>query len=96
MHCSILSAVAGTPMIGLVNAPKIRNFLSNIEQGKRMVELKDSNAEHLLALIQDTLNWREEIVQALAAAIAPWKAQARDSAKLTSGFDPSMSDNLAL
>lgn len=82
MHSLILSASAGTALIGLVYSPKTRNFMENIGQRDRTIELRDLSSDYLFSLIEQTSQHREEITEAMTSILAPMKKRARASAKL--------------
>ena len=82
MHSLILSCVAGTPVVGIVYAPKTRNFMCNIGQENRTLELVDLDADRLFTLIREANEQSNEIQKQVAHALAPMKKKARESATL--------------
>lgn len=61
MHAAILATMAGTPTITVNTQPKLRGYMSLIDQGARSCEIKDFTLDKAKKVIKDTLSENKKI-----------------------------------
>lgn len=70
LHSIILAAAMGTPCIGLVYAPKVRQHMKLLGFSDFMIELKGFRPQHLIgkvgSMLKEEAKWREVLEERLA------------------------------
>lgn len=82
LHSLIIACRAACPVVGLVYAPKVRSFLSQLGTPDRSIELAEITEEGLYESLLDAWNNREQIKQTQQAVHKELEERAAFSARL--------------
>jgi polysaccharide pyruvyl transferase WcaK-like protein len=85
-HSLILATSVVTPVVGLIGTPKNRGYMRSIRQDDRMVEFDMLTSEHLVNLVVDTWEHRQDIRRELGPIIEAEKAKAFNATSLLEPF----------
>lgn len=82
LHSLIIAARAGTPVVGMVYAPKVRSFLHQLQSPELAVELADIDEERFYQLLCNAWNDSSTIERKQQQVVADLNGLARQSAVL--------------
>lgn len=82
LHSLIIAAQAGTPIVGLIYAPKVKSFLNQLETPERGLPLAELTEEVLKNEISNAWAKRSEIKSTQQRVVADLRARAKQAGRL--------------
>ena len=80
LHSIVMAVAMNTPIIGIVYADKVRDFMKTLRQEDRVIEFKDLNVENLVSKAEELWLQREEVKRELKPVVGELQQKARQSA----------------
>ena len=86
LHALIMSAAAGTPVIGINYAPKVKGFMELLGEPEHCIALQQLHFEEMKALLDDYLADYDARRVAFAANVDRLQGRARDNADMVASL----------
>lgn len=86
LHSLIIAAQSGTPVVGLVYAPKVRSFLTQLKTPQFSVELAGLGAEALGDKLVEAWKSRDEVESTQQQVVSELRVKAKEAAALVSSL----------
>jgi len=82
LHALIMASTVGTPVIGMVYAPKVKSFVELLGEGARGIILPDVSGERLAAFVSDTWKDKDRMKEALDKKVGELKNKVQESTRI--------------